>query len=71
MASTSFFFKEQMAPDAVSGIKTAAGNGDVDVRMMIELAAVGVQGAEDADFDTQLARVPEHGAGGAAEQVVD
>lgn len=39
--------------------------------MLIELAAVGVQGAEDADLDAQLARVPEHGTGGAAKQVVE
>lgn len=35
--------------------------------MLIELAAVGVQGAEDADLDAQLARVPEHGTGGRSE----
>lgn len=64
-------FEEQIAPDAVPGIETAAGNLDVDVRMLIELAAVGVQGAEDADLDAQLARVPEHGTGGAAKQVVE
>ena len=39
--------------------------------MLIELASVGVQGAEDADLDAQLARVPEHGAGGAAKQVIE
>ncbi len=39
--------------------------------MLIELASLGVQRAEDADLDAQLARVPEHGAGGAAEQVIE
>lgn len=39
--------------------------------MLTELAAVSVQGAEDADLDAQLARVPEHGTGGAAKQVVE
>ncbi len=39
--------------------------------MLIELAVIGVQGAEDADLDAQLARVPEQGAGGTAEQVVE
>lgn len=39
--------------------------------MLIELASVGVQGAKDADLDTQLARVPEHGTGGAAKQIVE
>ena len=39
--------------------------------VLIELSAVGVECAEDADFDAQLARVPEHGTGGAAKQVVE
>jgi len=65
------FFEGQVAPDAVFDIEAATGNGDVDVRMLIELVSVGVQGAEDADLDAQLARVPEHGAGGAAEEVVE
>ncbi|CNI97391.1 Uncharacterised protein [Yersinia frederiksenii] len=39
--------------------------------MLIKLASVGVQGAEDTDLDAQLARMPEHGAGGAAKQVVE
>ncbi len=52
-------------------VQTTTGDGDVDVRVLIELAAIGVQGAEDADLDAQLARVPEQGASGAAEQVVE
>lgn len=52
-------------------IEAAAGDGDVDVRMLIELATVGVQCAEDADFDAQFFRVPEHGAGGTAKQVIE
>nr|ULG15851.1 hypothetical protein 495p2_00100 [Serratia proteamaculans] len=64
------FFEEQIAPDVVFNIEAATGNGDVDVRVLIELASVGVQRAEDADFDAQFARVPEHGTGGAAKQVV-
>ncbi len=39
--------------------------------MLIKLASVGVQRAEDADFDAQLAHVPEHGTGGAAKQVIN
>ena len=39
--------------------------------MLIELASVGVQGAEDADLDAQLARVPEQGAGSTTKQVVE
>lgn len=65
------FFEEQVAPNAVFDIETAAGDGDVDVRMLIELASVGVQRAENADLNAQLARVPEHGAGGAAEEAVE
>lgn len=64
-------FEEQVAPDTVFGIETATGDGNVDVRVLIELPSVGVQGAEDADLDTQLSRVPEHGAGGAAKEVVE
>nr|WP_223272895.1 hypothetical protein [Serratia quinivorans] len=37
--------------------------------MLIELAPVGVQCAEDADIDDLFARVAEHGAGSAAKQV--
>ena len=48
------FFEEQVAPNAVFDIEATAGNGDVDVRMLIELASVGVQGAENADFNAQL-----------------
>lgn len=64
------FFEEQVAPDTVFDIEAAAGDGDVDVRMLIELATVGVQRTEDTDFDTQLAGVSEHGAGRTAKQVV-
>lgn len=64
-------FKEEAAPDAVHNVEAAPRDGNVDVRMLIELATVGVQGAEYADLNAQLARVPEHGAGRAAEQVVE
>lgn len=53
------------------GIDAAAGDGDMDVRMLIELAPVGVQGTEDADLDAQFFRMPEHGAGCAAKQVIE
>jgi hypothetical protein len=65
------FFEEQVAPYAVFDIEPTTGDGDVDVRMLIELAALGMQCAEDADFDAQLARVSEHGTSGAAKQVVE
>lgn len=53
------------------GIEAAAGDGNMDVRVLIELAPVGVQRTEDADLDAQFARVPEHGACRAAKQVVE
>ncbi|MNP25621.1 hypothetical protein D3C76_1184380 [compost metagenome] len=65
------FFEEQVAPDAVFDIAATAGDGDVDVRMLIELPAVGVERAEDADFDAQFTCIPEHGAGGTAKQVIE
>ena len=64
-------FKEEAAPNAVHNVQSTTGDGDVDVRGLIELAAIGVQGAEDADLDAQLARVPEQGAGDTAEQLVE
>ena len=66
-----FLFKEQMAPDAVFDIKSAAGDGDVDMWVLIELPAVGMERTEDTDFDPLLARPAEHGAGGAAKQVIE
>jgi hypothetical protein len=41
--------KEEVAPDAVLNIEPAAGDGQVNVRMQVELAVIGMQGAEDAD----------------------
>jgi len=38
------------------------------MRMLIELAAVGMECAEDPHFDTLVACPAKHGAGGAAEQ---
>lgn len=65
------FFEEQVAPDAVFDIEAAAGDGNMDVRVLIELAAGGVQRTEDADLDAQFAHVPEHGAGAAGEHALD
>ena len=48
------FFEKQIAPDAAFDIETAAGDGNMNVRVLIELASVGVHGAEDADLDAQL-----------------
>lgn len=63
--------EEKAAPDAVLNVKSTAGDGDVDVRMLIELPAVGVERAEDTHFDALPARPLQHGTGGAAEQVVE
>ena len=64
-------FEKQRPPDAVLNIQPAAGDGDVHMRMLIKLAAVGVQGAEDADFHAQPAGVPEHGPGGGAKEGIE
>ena len=66
-----YLFKEQLPPDVVLDVGAAAGNGDVDMRVLIELPAVGVERTEDTDFDLLLTRPAEHGAGDAAEQVVE
>lgn len=41
------------------------------MRVLIELPAIGVERAEDPHFDALLACPAEHGAGGAAEQVIE
>lgn len=61
-------FKEDISPDAVFYIQPTAGDGEVNVRMPVELATVGVQGTEDTDLQALFAGPPEHGAGGSAEQ---
>ena len=66
-----FLFKEQITPGAVFDIKSAAGNGNVDMRVLIQLSAVGVQRAKEANFEPLLARPAEHGAGGAAKQLIE
>lgn len=52
-------------------VETAPRDGDVDMRVLIELAAIGVQGTEYADLNTLFTCPREHGAGGAAEQVIE
>ena len=63
--------KKQAAPGVVFDIEAAAGDGNVDVGMLIELAAIGVQGAENADLDPLFACPAEHGAGGTEKQVIE
>ena len=66
-----FLFKEELPPGAVFDVETAAGDRHVDMRMLIELPAVGVERAEDTDLDPLLACPAEHGAGGAAKQLIE
>lgn len=63
--------KEDIAPDTVFNIEAATGDGQMNVRVPVELTAVGVQGAEDTDLQTQFACPPDGGAGGGAEQGVE
>ncbi len=63
--------KEDIAPDAVFNIEAATGDGQMNVRMLVELSAIGMQGAEDTDLQALFAGPPEHGAGGSAEQGVE
>ncbi len=63
--------KEKAAPDAVLNIQPAAGYGQMNMRMLVELAAVRMQGAEDADLHALFSGPAEHGAGGGAEQGVE
>lgn len=54
-------------PDAILNIEPTAGDGQVNVRMLVELAAVGVQVAEDTDIHALFVGPGKHGAGGSAE----
>ncbi len=49
-----FLFKEQLPPDVVFDVKTAAGDEDMEMRMLIELSAVGMERAKNADSDALL-----------------
>ncbi len=64
-------FEEEVSPDAVPDIEAAAGDGDMNVGMLIELAAIGVQGAENADLNSLLTGPLQHCPGGATEHVVE
>jgi len=46
--------KKEVAPDTVFNIEAAAGDGEVNVRMQVELSAVHKKGAEEADLNRQL-----------------
>lgn len=62
---------DRPAPDAVFNIEPATGDGQMNVRMLVELTAVGVQDTEDTDFNTLFACPPEYGPGGSPEQGVE
>ena len=47
--------KEDIAPDTVFNVGAAAGDGEVYVWMLVELAAVCMQGAEDTDLQALFA----------------
>ncbi|MFP2424129.1 hypothetical protein ACLEXA_21780 [Pseudescherichia vulneris] len=66
-----FLFEKQGTPDAMFNIESAAGDRQVDMGVLPELAAISVQGAENTDFDAYFAGKAEHGPGGAAKQVVE
>lgn len=61
-------FKEDIAPDAMFYIEPATGDGQMNVRMLVELPAVGMQGAEDTDLQALFAGPTEHSAGGGTEE---
>lgn len=52
-------------------VQTTAGDGDVDVWVLTELAAIGVKGTEDANLSALLTGPPQHGPGGAAKQFIE
>lgn len=52
-------------------VEAAAGDGNVNMRVLIKLTAIRVQGAEYADLSALPAGPLQHGAGGAAEQLVE
>ncbi len=63
--------KEDVTPDAVFNIDPAAGDGQMNVRVLVELATVGMQGTEDTDLNTLFTRSPEYSPGGSPEQGVE
>lgn len=63
--------KEEVAPDAMPDIESAAGDGRVNVWMLIELATIGVQRAKNAHLHALFAGPPEHGPGGGPEQGIE
>lgn len=63
--------KKELPPDVMPDIKSAAGDGQVNMWILIELATVGVQRAENAHLHALFAGPAEHGPGGSAEQDIE
>ena len=63
--------KENVSPYAVFNIEAAAGDGEMNVRVLIKLATVGVQGAEDTDLHALFAGPPEHGTCSCTKQGIE
>ncbi len=63
--------KEDVAPDAMPDIESARGYREVNMRMLVELTAVGMQGTENTDLLALFSGPAEHSKGGRAEQGVE
>lgn len=59
--------KEAITPYNVFNIEPTASDGPVNVRVVVKLATVGMQAAENAGFYTLSADPTEHGASSSAE----
>lgn len=53
--------KEDIAPDAVFNVEATTGDGEMNVRVLVELTPVRMQGAENTDLHALFAGPPEHG----------
>ena len=60
--------KEEVTPEAMFHVESATGDGEVNVRVLVELSAVRMQGAEDTDLHALFAGPPEHGSRSRTEQ---
>ncbi len=67
----SLLFKEEASPYAVLNVETAPRDGDVDVRVLIELTALSMEGTEYADLNALFTRPPDHCASCTAKQLVE
>lgn len=63
--------KEDIAPDAMFYIQPTACDGEMNVRMLVELATIGMQGAEDTDLHALFACPPEHGTCSCTKQGIE